>query len=89
VNFYLVSNEIDWTQQCLQPWLLSNVIDNRTSQVPKHLHEFQILERANVRVGIIGLIEKYVKMAHDEGSDNLSYIYQGMDRNYPVVALKF
>ncbi|RDB21014.1 Trifunctional nucleotide phosphoesterase protein YfkN [Hypsizygus marmoreus] len=40
------------------PWLLSNIIDSKTSEVPAHLHEFQILERGGVRVGIIGLVER-------------------------------
>ncbi|KAH9952203.1 Metallo-dependent phosphatase [Amylocystis lapponica] len=40
------------------PWLLSNIIDNTTSRVPEHLHEFQVLERAGIRIGVIGLVEK-------------------------------
>ncbi|KAJ7043265.1 Metallo-dependent phosphatase-like protein [Mycena alexandri] len=41
------------------PWLLSNIVDTTTSQVPKSLSEFQILERAaGLRIGIIGLVEK-------------------------------
>ncbi|KAF8184960.1 Metallo-dependent phosphatase-like protein [Mycena galopus ATCC 62051] len=40
------------------PWLLSNIVDTNTSQVPEGLSEFQILERAGLRIGIIGLVEK-------------------------------
>ncbi|KAF7359391.1 Trifunctional nucleotide phosphoesterase protein YfkN [Mycena sanguinolenta] len=40
------------------PWLLSNIVDTSTSQVPKGLGEYQILERAGLRIGIIGLVEK-------------------------------
>jgi 2',3'-cyclic-nucleotide 2'-phosphodiesterase (5'-nucleotidase family) len=42
------------------PWLLSNIVDTTTSEVPKGLREFQILERAGIRLGIIGLVEKSV-----------------------------
>ncbi|KAI3613606.1 flagellar associated protein [Moniliophthora roreri] len=40
------------------PWLLSNIIDSTTSKVPEHLHEFQVLERAGLKIGIIGLVER-------------------------------
>ncbi|KAJ6618304.1 Metallo-dependent phosphatase-like protein [Mycena sp. CBHHK59/15] len=40
------------------PWLLSNIVDTTTSRVPAHLFEFQVLERAGLRIGIIGLVEK-------------------------------
>ncbi|KAF8894422.1 Metallo-dependent phosphatase [Infundibulicybe gibba] len=40
------------------PWILSNIIDANTSDVPEHLHEFQIFERAGIRIGVIGLVEK-------------------------------
>lgn len=43
----------------LQPWLLSNIVDTETSKVPSALQEFQVFERAGVRVGVIGLVEKY------------------------------
>lgn len=38
-------------------------MDNSTSQVPEHVYEFQVLERAGVRIGIIGLVEKYAAPA--------------------------
>ncbi|KAK0197572.1 Metallo-dependent phosphatase-like protein [Armillaria mellea] len=40
------------------PWILSNIIDITTSQVPERLHEFQVFERAGTRIGVIGLVEK-------------------------------
>ncbi|KAI0055483.1 Metallo-dependent phosphatase [Artomyces pyxidatus] len=40
------------------PWLLSNIIDKTTSQVPEHMYPFQTLERRGVRIGVIGLVEK-------------------------------
>ncbi|PIL23766.1 hypothetical protein GSI_13516 [Ganoderma sinense ZZ0214-1] len=40
------------------PWILSNIINTDTSQVPEHLLEFVVFERAGVRVGVIGLVEK-------------------------------
>ncbi|KAJ7445778.1 Metallo-dependent phosphatase-like protein [Mycena galericulata] len=40
------------------PWLLSNIVDTETSQVPADLFEFHIVERAGLRVGLIGLVEK-------------------------------
>ncbi|KAJ7074326.1 Metallo-dependent phosphatase-like protein [Mycena amicta] len=40
------------------PWLLSNIVDTATSSVPAGLHEFVVLERCGVRIGLIGLVEK-------------------------------
>ncbi|KAJ3522883.1 hypothetical protein NM688_g8808 [Phlebia brevispora] len=40
------------------PWVLSNIIDETTNSVPEHLNEFVVLERAGVRIGVIGLVEK-------------------------------
>lgn len=40
------------------PWLLSNIVDNKTSRIPEHVHEFHVLERAGIRIGVIGLVEK-------------------------------
>lgn len=42
-----------------QPWLLSNIVDTDTGKVPEGLHQFQVIERAGLRVGIIGLVEEY------------------------------
>lgn len=42
----------------IQPWLLSNIIDTETSQVPAALREFEVIERAGVRVGVIALVER-------------------------------
>ncbi|KDR81434.1 hypothetical protein GALMADRAFT_239326 [Galerina marginata CBS 339.88] len=40
------------------PWLLSNIVDTTTSRVPGHLHEYRVIEKAGVRIGFIGLVEK-------------------------------
>ncbi|KAH7927752.1 Metallo-dependent phosphatase [Leucogyrophana mollusca] len=40
------------------PWLLSNIIDENTNDVPECLRQFQVLERGGVRIGIIGLVEE-------------------------------
>ncbi|KAF7295257.1 25S rRNA adenine-N(1) methyltransferase [Mycena indigotica] len=40
------------------PWLLSNIIDTETSRVPAGLNEFVVIERPQLRIGIIGLVEK-------------------------------
>ncbi|KAF9070381.1 Metallo-dependent phosphatase-like protein [Rhodocollybia butyracea] len=45
-------------EDCHFPWLLSNIIDTETSQVPAALREFEVIERAGVRVGVIGLVER-------------------------------
>ncbi|KAF8126527.1 Metallo-dependent phosphatase-like protein [Boletus edulis] len=40
------------------PWLLSNIVDENTNNVPEHLYLFKVLERSGVRVGVIGLVEE-------------------------------
>ncbi|KAJ7090221.1 Metallo-dependent phosphatase-like protein [Mycena belliarum] len=40
------------------PWLLSNIVDTTTSRVPASLHEFRVFERAGLRIGLVGLVEK-------------------------------
>ncbi|EJD53251.1 Metallo-dependent phosphatase [Auricularia subglabra TFB-10046 SS5] len=45
-------------KDCNFPWLLSNVIDMDTGNVPEPFLEFIVLERGGVRVGIVGLIEE-------------------------------
>ncbi|THH33893.1 hypothetical protein EUX98_g299 [Antrodiella citrinella] len=52
------STESSVTRGSHMPWLLSNVVDTTTGRVPEPLREFEVLERAGVRVGIIGIIEK-------------------------------
>ncbi len=42
----------------MQPWLLSNIIDEGTNKIPEPLLESVVLERAGVRIGVIGLVEK-------------------------------
>ena len=41
-----------------KPWILSNIIDTETSRIPEHLNEFCVFERAGIRIGVIGLVEK-------------------------------
>ncbi|KAK7460444.1 hypothetical protein VKT23_009166 [Stygiomarasmius scandens] len=45
-------------KDCTFPWILSNITDTNTSQVPAGLSEFQIFERAGLKIGVIGLVEK-------------------------------
>lgn len=40
------------------PWLLSNIIDTDTGAVPEPLKAFHVIEKAGVRIGFIGLVEK-------------------------------
>ncbi|KAK7440247.1 hypothetical protein VKT23_017188 [Stygiomarasmius scandens] len=44
-------------EDCKFPWILSNIIDKTTSKVPESLREYVILERAGIRIGVIGLVE--------------------------------
>ena len=41
------------------PWLLSNIIDTNTGHQPEPLKRFWVTERCGVRIGVIGLVEKY------------------------------
>ncbi|KAL4253855.1 5'-nucleotidase family protein [Abortiporus biennis] len=40
------------------PWVLSNIIDTNTGKVPDNLHEFVVVERLGVRIGVVSFIEK-------------------------------
>ncbi|KIY73873.1 Metallo-dependent phosphatase [Cylindrobasidium torrendii FP15055 ss-10] len=40
------------------PWLLSNIIDEDTDKIPETMQELYVLERAGVRIGFVGLVEK-------------------------------
>ncbi|PPR01109.1 hypothetical protein CVT24_000405 [Panaeolus cyanescens] len=40
------------------PWLLSNVVDEKTGKVPDTMAELHVLERAGIRIGFIGLVER-------------------------------
>ncbi|KAJ6526896.1 Metallo-dependent phosphatase [Mycena vulgaris] len=40
------------------PWLLSNILDTKTGKVPEPLKDFHIIEKAGIRIGLIGLVEK-------------------------------
>ncbi|KAJ7582554.1 Metallo-dependent phosphatase-like protein [Mycena floridula] len=45
-------------RDCTFPWILSNIIDTTTGKVPSSVHEFQVLERCGMRIGVIGLVER-------------------------------
>ncbi|KAG6333825.1 hypothetical protein ID866_5257 [Astraeus odoratus] len=45
-------------QETKFPWLMSNVIDEETNLPPEHLHQFEVIERAGMRIGVIGLVEE-------------------------------
>ncbi|KAF8145139.1 Metallo-dependent phosphatase-like protein, partial [Mycena galopus ATCC 62051] len=40
------------------PWLLSNILDTNTGKVPEPLKDFHVIEKAGIRIGLIGLVEK-------------------------------
>ncbi|KAF7354380.1 Metallo-dependent phosphatase [Mycena venus] len=40
------------------PWLLSNILDTNTGKVPEPLKDAHVIEKAGIRIGLIGLIEK-------------------------------
>ncbi|KIJ07246.1 hypothetical protein PAXINDRAFT_103037, partial [Paxillus involutus ATCC 200175] len=40
------------------PWLLSNIIDTETKEVPYPLKKFHVEERHGIRIGFIGLVQK-------------------------------
>jgi len=42
-----------------KPWVLSNIVDTTTNRVPESLREFLVLERRGLRIGIVGLVERY------------------------------
>lgn len=46
------------TNDTIQPWLLSNIVDTSTNKVPEPLKEIHVLERGGIRIGFIGLVEK-------------------------------
>ena len=43
---------------CNFPWLLSNVFDSSTNAPLANGKEYVVVERANLKIGIIGLVEK-------------------------------
>ncbi|KAG8923518.1 hypothetical protein FRC00_006158 [Tulasnella sp. 408] len=45
-------------EDCKFPWILSNIKDTETGGPPQGLSRFQVFERAGIRVGVIGLVEK-------------------------------
>ncbi|KAF7344288.1 Metallo-dependent phosphatase [Mycena venus] len=40
------------------PWLLSNIFDTNTGKVPEPLKDFHVIEKAGIRIGLIGLVEQ-------------------------------
>ncbi|KAF8840346.1 Metallo-dependent phosphatase [Paxillus ammoniavirescens] len=40
------------------PWLLSNIIDTKTDEVPYPLKKYHVEERLGVRIGFIGLVQQ-------------------------------
>ncbi|KAF8509902.1 Metallo-dependent phosphatase-like protein [Gautieria morchelliformis] len=45
-------------KDCTFPWILSNIYDTDSGNVPDTLQEFVVLERPGLKIGIIGLVEK-------------------------------
>ncbi|WWC91447.1 uncharacterized protein L201_006393 [Kwoniella dendrophila CBS 6074] len=40
------------------PWLLSNIIDDKTGKQPETLNKYWVTERCGVKIGVIGLVEQ-------------------------------
>ncbi|RXK38756.1 hypothetical protein M231_03932 [Tremella mesenterica] len=40
------------------PWLLSNIVDDKTGNTPAPLQKYWVTERCGVKIGIIGLVEQ-------------------------------
>ncbi|KAJ7511422.1 Metallo-dependent phosphatase [Mycena galericulata] len=40
------------------PWVLSNIFDTRTGTVPEPLKDAHVIEKAGIRIGLIGLVEE-------------------------------
>ena len=55
---YGVENLVRFTEKTSFPWLLSNVIDKETSNQLGEGKVFHIIERSNLKFGLIGLIEE-------------------------------
>jgi 2',3'-cyclic-nucleotide 2'-phosphodiesterase (5'-nucleotidase family) len=45
-------------KSCGFPWLLSNIIDEKTGKNPEGVHRCVVKERCGVRIGLIGLVEQ-------------------------------
>lgn len=45
-------------RKCNFPWLLSNVLDKQTGKSFMNAPEYYIVNKSNVKVGIIGLVEE-------------------------------
>jgi len=68
---------------------LSNIIDTTTNQVPEYLKSFEVFERAGVRVGVIGLVEKYGRPSAKRIDHLLTTESQRMDYNGFFLAREF
>ncbi|THU76170.1 Metallo-dependent phosphatase [Dendrothele bispora CBS 962.96] len=49
---------VELAKDCNFPWLLSNITDSNTSKIPAGLQEFSIIERAGLKIGVVGLVGK-------------------------------
>ena len=74
------------------PWLLSNIIDKTTDDVPKPLQKYWVTERCGVRIGVIGLVEQSVLLTfyrpHAGGYTTLMLL-QRLDYDDPILAGEF
>jgi hypothetical protein len=57
-NSYRYAHLTTLMKSCTFPWLLSNIIDEKTSLNPEGVHKFIVKERCGVKIGIIGLVEQ-------------------------------
>ncbi|KDQ14262.1 hypothetical protein BOTBODRAFT_187919 [Botryobasidium botryosum FD-172 SS1] len=57
------------------PWIISNITDSTTNEASRPLIPFTVLERAGIKLGIIGLVEKqwYDTIAKDRLPENSQY----------------
>jgi len=62
------------------PWLLSNIVDDNTGKQPEKFLKYWITERCGVKIGVIGLVERYVPQSRP-GADK-----QGLDSDDSIVA---
>ncbi|WVR09253.1 hypothetical protein IAU60_006318 [Kwoniella sp. DSM 27419] len=58
------------------PWLMSNIVDKNTGQVPPPLKRYHVFERCGVRIGVIGLVEEDWIATIPSWPDN--FVYRSM-----------
>jgi len=68
---------------------LGNIIDTTTNQVPEHLKTFEEFERAGVRVGVMGLLEKCGPLPSELINYMLTLKLQRMDCDCAFLACEF